>query len=274
MKTISPIKFTLATFIFTWLLQGIVILTGQSSKDFPGILLYVLGGCGPSLVALFFVWRNFNIDQRREFWSRVFSPRQVRPVWWMITLLAVPVFMLLGVWVNSLMGGTLPQMDYVTLLKNQPAEIPMFIIMMMIGGPLAEELGWRGILLDTLQKKWSPLVSSLVLFVIWWLWHLPLFFLPGTSHNGWGLFTDMFWLFALNVFLLTILMTLAYNANRGSVLAAILVHFAYNVTLSLLVPFSTQHFFYMTACLAVLVIGILAAQKTGLHSKPSFQSIS
>jgi hypothetical protein len=120
MKTISPVKFTLATFIFTWLLQGTAILSGQSSKDFPSILFYIIGGCGPSLVAIFFVWRNFNIEQRREFWSRVFSPRRIQPIWWIVTLVAVPSAMLLGVWVNALLGGTLPQMDYVNLLMSQP----------------------------------------------------------------------------------------------------------------------------------------------------------
>jgi FtsH-binding integral membrane protein len=104
-------------------------------------------------------------------------------------------------------------------------------------------------------------VSTLVLFLIWWLWHLPMFFLPGTTQYDWGLFGSMFWLFAMNVFLLTILMTLAHNANQRSVLAAILVHFSYNMTLSLLVPYSAQTFAFITTFLAVLVIGILAVQK-------------
>jgi membrane protease YdiL (CAAX protease family) len=263
MKTISPVKFILATFAFTWSLLAIAILSGQTSKDFPAVLFYIIGGCGPSLVALFFVWRNFNREQRREFWSRVFSPRRVKPAWWIITLVAVPAAMLLGVWVNALLGGTLPQMDYVNLLKSQPAEIPVFIIMMMIGGPLAEELGWRGLLLEAFQKKWSVVVSTLVLFLVWWLWHLPMFFLPGTTQYNWGFFGSMFWLFAMNVFLLTILMTLAHNANQRSVLAAILIHFSYNVTLSLLVPYSVQTFAFMTTFLAVLVAGILAVQKFG-----------
>ena len=267
MKTISPAKFTLATFIFTWLLQGIAILSGQSSKDFPAIVFYIIGGCGPSLVALFFVWHNFNAEQRSEFWSRVFSPRRIQPIWWIVTLVAVPSAMLLGVWVNALLGGTMPQMDYLNLLKSQPAEIPVFIIMMMIGGPLAEELGWRGLLLDAFQKKWSVAVSTLVLFLLWWLWHLPLFFLPGTTQYDWGLFTNMFWLFAMDVFLLTILMSLAHNSNQRSVLAAILIHFPYNVTLSLLVPYSVQTFAFIATFLAVLVDGILAGQKFSVLKK-------
>lgn len=261
MKTVSPVKFILTTFGFSWLLEGIAILSGQSSKDFPAILFYIIGGCGPSLVALFFVWRNFSSEQRREFWSRVFNLRRVKPVWWIVTQVAVPTAMFLGVWINELLGGNLPQMDYVNLLKAQPAEIPIFIIMMMIGGPLAEELGWRGILLDSFQKKWPVVTSTLVLFLVWWIWHLPLFFLPGTIQFEWGLFGSMFWLFAMNVFLLTILMTLAYNANQRSVLAAILIHFSYNVTLSLLVPYSVQTFAFITTFLALLVVAILSVQK-------------
>jgi hypothetical protein len=146
--------------------------------------------------------------------------------------------------------------------------------MMMIGGPLAEELGWRGLLLDSFQRKWTPATSTLVLFLLWWTWHLPMFFLPGTSHYTWGLFTDMFWLFAMNVFLLTILMTLAHNANQRSVLTAILIHFSYNVTLSLMVPYSVQTFAFMTTFLAVLVVGLLAVQKFGALKKQSVQSES
>ena len=265
MKTISPRKLTLSIFGFSWILFAVAILSGQSSKDFPAILFYILGGCGPSLVAVFFAWRKFNAEQRREFWSRVFSPRRVKPVWWIITLIAVPTAMLLGVWVNALLGGSSPRMDYFNLLKTQPTEIPVFIIMMMIGGPLAEELGWRGILLESFQKKWSVLISTLVLFLVWWLWHLPLFFLPGTTQFGWGLFGSMFWLFTMNVFLLSIMMTLAHNANQNSVLAAILIHFSYNVTLSLLVPYSVQTFAFMTTFLAVLVVVILVIQK---NAKP------
>ena len=261
MKTISPIKFILATFFFTWTLFSIVIFSGQSNQDFPAMLLYILGGCAPSLVAIFFVWRNFNKEQSREFWSRVISPRNIKPVWLVVSLVVIPVVMGLAVWLNSNLFDVMPGLEIFNNLKTQPAEIPIFIIMMLIGGPLAEELGWRGLLLDAFQKKWTPVISSIILFLIWWIWHLPLFFIPGTSHNNWGLFTNMFWLFAMNVFLLTILMTLAYNANQRSVLITILIHFSYNVTLSLLTPFTTQTFAFITSFLALLVGSVWIVQR-------------
>lgn len=271
MKNISPIKFTLATFAFTWSLLAIAILSGQSSKEFPAILFYILGGCVPSLVAIFIVCRKFDREERQEFWPRVINPRRVKLLWWMITLLAIPAAMLLGVWLNALLGGSLPRMDYFYLLKTQPLEIPTFIVMMMIGGPLAEELGWRGISLESFQKNWSAAISTLVLFLIWWLWHLPLFFIPGTTQFDWGLFGSMFWLFTMNVFLLAVLITVAYNASQRSILTAIIIHFLYNMTLSLLVPYSVQTFTFMTIILAVFVVGILAVQKLGTNKNQSIK---
>lgn len=274
MKTFPPIKFILATFTFTWALFSIVIFSGQSNQDFPAMLLYILGGCAPSLVAIFFLWRTFNKEQRREFWSRVINPRRIKPVWWVISLVAIPAVMGLAVWLNARLFNILPGMEIFNNLKTQPAEIPVFIIMMLIGGPLAEELGWRGLLLDAFQKKWSPAISIIILFLIWWIWHLPLFFIPGTSHYDWGLFTNMFWLFAMNVFLLTVLMTLAYNANQRSVLIAILIHFSYNLTLGLLVPYTTQTFAFITTFLALLVGGVLITQNYIVKQQITSKQIS
>jgi membrane protease YdiL (CAAX protease family) len=126
--------------------------------------------------------------------------------------------------------------------------------MMLIAGPLSEELGWRGLVLESFQLTWSPLRSTLTLATVWWTWHLPLFFMRGTTHYNWGLFTPMFWLFTIQVLLLTTLMTLAYRHNRRSVLAAILIHFSYNLMISLLVPVSTAAFAFATVFLAALVI--------------------
>jgi len=130
MKTISPIKFILATFAFTWTLFSIVIFSGQSNQDFPAMLLYILGGCAPSLVAIFFVWRTFNKEQRDDFWSRVINPRRIKPVWWVVSLVAIPAVMGLAVWLNARLFNVLPGMEILNNLKVQPAEILIFIIMM------------------------------------------------------------------------------------------------------------------------------------------------
>jgi membrane protease YdiL (CAAX protease family) len=55
------------------------------------------------------------------------------------------------------------------------------VVIEIIGGPLSEELGWRGFALDRLQDRWSPLVSSLFLATFWAVWHLPRFSMSDTT---------------------------------------------------------------------------------------------
>lgn len=58
--------------------------------------------------------------------------------------------------------------------------IPLMIILMIFAGGL-EEAGWRYITLTELSKKYNFIVSTLITSLIWWFWHLPLFFIPGVS---------------------------------------------------------------------------------------------
>ena len=46
-----------------------------------------------------------------------------------------------------------------------------------------EETGWRGYALPQLQRRYSPLASSLILAVLWFGWHLPQFFLIATYRD-------------------------------------------------------------------------------------------
>ena len=55
------------------------------------------------------------------------------------------------------------------------------VLFTLFSGPVAEEAGWRGFALPRLQAKYSALVSSLILGVIWTCWHLPLFFMTGAT---------------------------------------------------------------------------------------------
>jgi membrane protease YdiL (CAAX protease family) len=57
---------------------------------------------------------------------------------------------------------------------------PYALIMILVGGG-QEELGWRGYILDPLEERLGPWLGNLVLGVVWAVWHLPLFFIPGTS---------------------------------------------------------------------------------------------
>ena len=61
--------------------------------------------------------------------------------------------------------------------------IVVMIPMMLLGGGL-EEAGWRYILQPELEKMYSFTISTIIVSIIWWLWHLPLFYIQGVSQYG------------------------------------------------------------------------------------------
>ncbi len=90
--------------------------------------------------------------------------------------------------------------------------IPNFILYYFIGGPFTEEYGWRGYALDRLQSKFNALASSLILGLIWGLWHLPLFFITGTVQSYIPLYE-----FVLIQIVTSIFYTWIVNNNRDKI---------------------------------------------------------
>lgn len=62
------------------------------------------------------------------------------------------------------------------------AIIVMIPMMLFMGG--LEEAGWRYILQPELEKKCSYFISTIIVSVIWWLWHFPLFYMQGIGQYG------------------------------------------------------------------------------------------
>lgn len=131
------------------------------------------------------------------------------------------------------------------------------IIFTLFSGPLSEEAGWRGFALPHLQSKYNALVSSIILGVVWCCWHIPLFFLPGSSQQS-----IPFPIYLMLVVTLGIYFTWLYNNTRGSLIITVLAHFSFNVsggfiagTLGLLPPMVL----YIAAgsMLVLTVIGIV-----------------
>ena len=60
----------------------------------------------------------------------------------------------------------------------------MFAAALLIGP--VEEIGWRGVALPLLQRRYAPLWASLILGAFWGFWHLPAFLLSGTEQSAWS----------------------------------------------------------------------------------------
>ena len=98
----------------------------------------------------------------------------------------------------------------------------------LLGGPLNEEPGWRGFALPRLQARWGAVAASVILGLVWTLWHVPLFLL-----HGW--LSVPIWAFAVLLVCLSVSMTWVTNWSRGSVLPAIGMHAVFNSSFPILV---------------------------------------
>src|SRR5688572_1611350 len=95
----------------------------------------------------------------------------------------------------------------------------------MMGGQAGEELGWRWYALPRLAARFGLGPASVLLGVIWALWHLPLFFAPVGDTFG-----QSFPLYLLQVIALSVTIAWVYSHTRGSLLPVMLLHAAVNNT--------------------------------------------
>ncbi len=105
--------------------------------------------------------------------------------WYLVAFLLVPSLNLLGVVLNAALSSQ--PIDFSTVLAykifGSSANLVILILPYLLFDAVTngEEMGWRGYVLPRLQAKHSALASSLILGVIWGLWHLPKFMAPGNT---------------------------------------------------------------------------------------------
>jgi uncharacterized protein len=91
---------------------------------------------------------------------------------WYVFAFLLPIGITLAVvYLNTVLGGPTPTGS---LHNGFGTFLASFLLITVMSGPFTKEPGWRGFLLPRFQAKYSPLTSSLIVGVIWWVWHLPL----------------------------------------------------------------------------------------------------
>lgn len=214
--------FAIATVLLTGAPYVILLLTGWEVLSGPGLWLFGLGTSGPSLAALavFLFWSR---RRRRVARTRVAAP-------WLWAPAAVVLGILPTVAANLLVdpGG------FSADLARAPEVLAgfggglLFVVLFLITGPIAEEFGWRGFVQPRLRLRWTPVRTAVVLGSVWALWHVPLYFLPGTGQYETGLFTVGGLIFMITCIPLSLLYLFVTERLGGKVWAAILIHFAGN----------------------------------------------
>ena len=229
-KLASPWVYFLATFAWTWLIWGTGILLGFTAETGEGLIVALLGVIGPLVTGIGFTYFTRDIEGRRDYWKRIVDFKRIPAKWYLVIFLFVPVLNGLAALLDRMSGGTGGTWGEAArnVLSDPLSIVPSILFASLI--PFIEELGWRGYVLDRLQEKHTALVSSLILGAVWSLWHLPLFFVPGSYQAGLGVGSLAFWLFMIGIVPLNLPFTWIYNNTGRSTLAVILFHVMVNFT--------------------------------------------
>ncbi len=227
------VVFIVISFAISWILWTLIAFTGLDINNNLVVgLFYVIGGFGPSLAGIIQADRN----KIRDFWPRVLQTHRIKPHFWLIIPLFYPATILLSYLLSGIIFPNIAAPALSGLPEQTWAYIVLYILSIAIIGPISEELGWRGIMLDDLQKKTSPLVASLLIGIMWWIWHLPLIFVTGSYLHGTSPNLEFIAGYLGTILLYSIIFTWIYNKNNRSILSTIIAHFSINLTLPLLNP--------------------------------------
>ena len=173
---------------------------------------------GPLLSAVIVTWLSEGRDGLNKLSERL-TLWKVQPIWWFaafspLIIGAVIIIGLVLVTGESISIARLGEVNYLP-----PLGIGALVLWFMTFG-IGEETGWRGYALPHLQKNRSALSATLILAVLWALWHLPQFFylFDPTIAIGWG----------LGLFAGAIVFTWLFNSASGSILIVAVWHGCFN----------------------------------------------
>jgi membrane protease YdiL (CAAX protease family) len=214
------------SFIVAWILaSGVIIMdlmtNGQRNFSTTLVVISII----TALLPAFIVSSVFStIPGVRAHLVTYIKPRGPFGCY-LLALVLFPAIWVLGYFLSRALGMEVQFSNYPLFDARLLGMVILFFLYNFIYGGLSEEPGWRGFALPRLQVKFSPLVSALILGVLWAVWHAPARFggIEAKSVSD----TIVEWVL---IVLVSVIFTWLFNRTKGSILVTALVHPAMNTT--------------------------------------------
>ncbi|MET1248985.1 CPBP family intramembrane glutamic endopeptidase [Sporolactobacillus sp. STCC-11] len=218
------VQFTMLTFCIAYIASGALIALGQfgfsvhatiqESLQHPVMsipfAIYILS---PAIASCIVLKKNNKIAGFKEWLKTVFYAKNNISLY-LFVVAGLALYFLIHLAVS---GRTEMVLPFYTFFLALPGNL-------IIGG--LEEAGWMYILQPELNKKYGFVLSAVSVGIIWVLWHIPLFFIPGTNHCA-GLIN--FWMFAVQVIAFRFFYGAVYKiSGKGRVFMCVLFHTMFN----------------------------------------------
>lgn len=232
--------FLITIFTFTWIFCLLTSLlthaTTLKQADLLPANLFYIGGFGPVV----------------GFWT-VEKP--------CLAILTQKLFSLKNGGATYLISFLLLELAFIAVSSRQlnpslPLSlIPLSLFCALICDGGQEEIGWRGSLQPLMQQKYSTVLATFLSGCIWAVYHIPLWFIEGNSHQE-----TSFLAFAMLAIVVYFWNTGIYSRTK-SIFASMVFHASNNILMSALVIKLNQLFLLGIIVLLAIVIKMIRTEK-------------
>ena len=248
-KTVT--NFTVLTFCIAYLVSGVLIILGQfgyqvynwvdTLPQFCANIPFAIYILSPAIASYIILRRNNKVAGLREWLKTVFYAKNSGHPY-LLMIAGLVLYFSLHAAFSGRAEMSLPlYVFFLSLLGN-----------LFIGG--LEEAGWAYIMQPGLAGKLGYIPSCILSGGIWLLWHIPLFFIPGTNHAE-GVIH--FWMFAVQCMGLRFFFgAICKISGKSHVFMCVLFHTMFNAASSVFASVTTTWSGTIAANALIVLISI------------------
>ena len=204
------VTYFVLVYALSWACWIPLAIAKPSASSVPFLAVAAVGNAMPGLLGIALTALLSGTTGLAELFGRLGRVREPL-TWYAAALLLVPALQLAAVGIPALLG-----------VATITFTFSSFTVLQSAASGLHEELGWRGFALPRMQARRPAFAASLLLGVLWGLWHLPLMIARGLPLTAAGLIQLVF--FILLVTAWAVLFTWVYNNTNGSLFLMVLMH--------------------------------------------------
>ncbi len=206
-------------------------------------IMHMIGGFSPTIASYVSLKRNNVVTGFKEWLKKAFDIKHNILIYVLVIVYAA-IYYVIGCAINGFEVGA-------------PIFMLIVLIPMMLFGGGNEEVGWRMILQPELEKKFNFHLATIFTAVIWWLWHLPIFFIKGTANYAMNYF-----MFGIMCLMLSYALATIRKVSKG-VFPCILTHCLINGLSATLV----FNYSWLSCCISLVVTIIVSIIILNINKK-------
>lgn len=185
------------------------------------ISLALIGLVSPMVVA--FLLMNQNRDLKKDFYSRFFNFRNIKPLFIVLTFIIMLASILAAMAISLLFGYSPGQFVITGHFTFSSGVLPVWFLLII--APVFEELAWHSYGTDCLRNRFNLFYTSVIFGAYWAVWHMPLatikaYYQANLVESGWIHSLN----FMVSIIPYVLIMNWLYYKTKRNIILPIIFH--------------------------------------------------